>query len=124
MKGEFEEEPMAKSRDEIFGMEQKMVDPFTGKDVTAEALTEARQEYEVALEQVIGEAADKIARGVPKMEVWAEAEERIKDLQQRLWDSHKGGWLQDWLEPWAEEDRFTRDLKRARQRLGLDEPQP
>jgi len=120
----FEKEPLSEPGDEVFGMEQMIIDPITGKDITAEALTEARREYEVDLEQVIEEAADRIARGAPKTEVWAEAEERIKDLQQRLWDSHKGGWLQDWLEPWAEEDRFTRDLKRARQQLGLDEPQP
>ena len=109
-------------QDEVWGMQQRMIDPTTGKDVTGEALAEAQREYEVDLEQVIREAVDRMARGALKMEVWAETEKRIKELQQKLWDSHKGGWLQDWLRPWDPEDRFTQDLKRARQRLHPDEP--
>ena len=107
-------------RDELMGMEQKMIDPATGMDITGEVLSDARQEYEADLEQVISEAAEKIGSGAPKNSVWEETEERIKQLQQGLWDSHKGGWLQDWLQPWEPEDRFARDLRGARERLGLD----
>ena len=107
-------------RDELVAMEQKIIDPATGRDITGEALSDARQEYEADLEQVISEAAERIGSGAPKAAVWEETEERIKQLQQRLWDSHKGGWLQDWLQHWKREDRFTRDLRRARERLGLE----
>jgi len=119
----FEEEVLRKPWEEIWEREQRMIDPFTGEDITAEALRSARQEYEVDLEQALEEAADRIARGAPKAKVWVEVEDRIKALQQKLWDSHKGGWLQDWLEPWAEEDRFALDLKRVREHLGIDKPQ-
>lgn len=101
-------------------LEQKIIDPATGRDITGEALSESRQEYELELEEIIEEATDKIARGIPRIKAWEEAESRIKALQQKLWDAHKGGWLQDWLQTGAGEDRFARDLKRARRQLGID----
>ncbi|MFH1484997.1 MAG: hypothetical protein ABIH46_02905, partial [Chloroflexota bacterium] len=107
-------------QDDYWGRQQRMIDPLTGRDVTGEALAAARSDYEVALEQVISEAAVEIAGGASRTEIWPETERRIKDLQQKLWDSHKGGWLQDWLQPSNGEDRFARDLKLARHRLGLE----
>ena len=95
-------------------------DPVTGMNITGEVLTESRQEYETELGQVIKESIDRIAKGTPKMKVWEETEDKIKDLQQKLWNAHKGGWLQDWLQPKGGEDRFFRDLKHARNQLGID----